>query len=198
MIEPGHPQYQRLTLHGQSISLYYSCSVDLSRKVYNFRAITVLLFLVEISNDTLYSASKIYWDHHIMDKDNNIDLLKVIADFLELGHVENIVAMFKQDTDLYALTGKLIRDERFNVRLGTAVLFEELAQIRREDISLAIPFLLPLLQKKNPVLRGESATILGIINTPDTLQHLRTLADDPDPQVREIVTDILDTRLDGL
>ena len=133
-----------------------------------------------------------------MDKDTNIDLLKVIADFLELGHVEKIVAMFKQDTDLYALTGKLIRDERFNVRLGTAVLFEELAQIRPEDISLAIPFLLPLLQEKNPVLRGESATILGIINTPDTLQHLKTLADDPDPQVREIVTDILDKRLDRL
>ena len=132
-----------------------------------------------------------------MDKDNNIDLLKVVGDFLELGHVENIVAMFKQDTDLYALTGKLIRDERFTVRLGTAVLFEELAQIRPEDISLAIPFLLPLLQEENPVLRGEAATILGIINTPAALRQLETLVDDPDPQVREIITDILDKRQDG-
>ncbi len=124
-------------------------------------------------------------------KDNNIDLLKIISDFLELGHVENIVAMFKQDKDLYKLTGELVRDERFTVRLGTAVLFEELAAIRPEDMPLAIPFLLPLLQGKNPLLRGEAATILGIINTPAALQQLNTLADDPDPQVREIITDIL-------
>jgi len=50
---------------------------------------------------------------------------------------------------------------------------------------------LPLLQEKNPLLRGEAATILGIINTPAALQQLKTLADDPDPQVREIITDIL-------
>jgi len=127
----------------------------------------------------------------MLKKDNNIEMLKIIGDFLELGHVENIVAMFKQDKDLYALTGELVRDERFTVRLGTAVLFEELAEIRPEEMSLAIPFLLPLLQEKNPLLRGEAATILGIINTPDALQQLKTLADDPDPQVREIITDIL-------
>ena len=72
--------------------------------------------------------------------------------------------------------------------------FEELAEIRPEEISLAIPFLLPLLQEKNPLLRGEAATILGIINTPAALQQLKTLADDPDPQVREIISDILKKR----
>ena len=54
----------------------------------------------------------------MMNKDYNIDLLKVIADFLELGHVENIVAMFKQDTSLYNMTGNLVRDERFAVIKG--------------------------------------------------------------------------------
>ena len=48
-----------------------------------------------------------------MKKDFNIDMLQVIGDFLELGHVENIVAMFKQDRSLYNLTGALLRDERF-------------------------------------------------------------------------------------
>ena len=126
-----------------------------------------------------------------MDKDFNIDIKQVICDFLELGHVENIVAMFKQDRSLYSLTGDLLRDERFAVRLGTAVLFEELAVIRPQDISLAIPSLQPLLQEKNPLLRGEAATILGIIGTKDALEHLIKLTDDPDFQVREIITDIL-------
>jgi HEAT repeat protein len=127
----------------------------------------------------------------MMDKDYNIDLLKVIADFLELGHLENIVAMFKQDTSLYNLTGKLVRDERFAVRLGLAVLFEELAVVRPNDLPYAIPSLLPLLQEENPLLRGEAATILGIIGTRAALQLLLPLRDDPDPQVREIITDII-------
>ena len=127
----------------------------------------------------------------MMINDYNIDLLKIIGDFLELGHVENIVAMFKQDTSLYSLTGDLIRDERFSVRLGTAVLFEELVAMRPDGTSLAIPFFLPLLQEENPLLRGEAATILGIIGSPDALQHLRQLANDPDPQVLEIISDII-------
>jgi len=130
----------------------------------------------------------------MMINDYNIDLLKIIGDFLELGHVENIVAMFKQDTSLYSLTGDLIRDERFSVRLGTAVLFEELVAMRPDETSLAIPFLLPLLQEENPLLRGEAATILGIIGSPDALQHLRQLVNDPDPQVREIIHDIINQR----
>ena len=126
-----------------------------------------------------------------MKKDSNINILQVICDFLELGHAENIVAMFKQDTSLYNLTGDLLRDERFAVRLGTGVLFEELAVIRPKDIPLAIHSLLPLLQEQNPILRGEAATIIGIIGSEAALKHLIKLQDDPDSQVREIVIDIL-------
>jgi len=88
-----------------------------------------------------------------MTRDFNIDMLQVIGDFLELGHVENIVAMFKQDRNLYSLTGDLLRDERFTVRLGIGVLFEELAIIHPKEISLAIPSLLPLLQEQNPIFQ---------------------------------------------
>jgi hypothetical protein len=125
-----------------------------------------------------------------MNKDT-INIIKVISDFLELGHAENIVAMFKQDKSLYRLTGDLLRDERFTVRLGIAVLFEELASVRPDDISLAIPSLLPLLEEKNPILRGEAATILGIIGTAESINRLAQLQNDPDPQVKEIVNDII-------
>jgi predicted transcriptional regulator len=112
-----------------------------------------------------------------MKKDIDIDMHQVIGDFLELGHVENIVAMFKQESSLYDLTGDLLRDERFTVRLGVAVLFEELAVIRPLEISLAIP--------------SQAATILGIISSRDALKQLKKLEDDPDPQVREIIEDII-------
>ena len=151
-----------------------------------------MLFVVEICADTLYSASKmIRNEFKRMKKNSNIDMLQVIGDFLELGHVENIVAMFKQDRSLYNLTGDLIRDERFAVRLGIAVLFEELAVIHPQEMPLAIPSLLPLLQEQNPLLRGEAATILGIIGSKDAIKQLVKLKDDPDSQVREIITDII-------
>ena len=118
-------------------------------------------------------------------------MVQVIGDFLELGHVENIIAMFKQDRGLYDLTGDLLKDERFTVRLGIAVLFEELAVSHPQDVPLAIPSLLPLLQEQNPILRGEAATILGIIGSEFALEKLVHLKDDPDSQVREIISDIL-------
>ena len=126
-----------------------------------------------------------------MKKPYDIDIVQVIGDFLEMGHLENIVAMFKQDTGLYGLVGHLLQDDRYAVRLGIAVLFEELALLRPAEISLAVPTLLPLLENNNPILRGEAATLLGIIGTKEALVPLRKLANDRDPQIREIVSDIL-------
>ena len=126
-----------------------------------------------------------------MKKPYDIDIVQVIGDFLEMGHLENIVAMFKQDTGLYSLVGHLLQDDRYAVRLGIAVLFEELALLRPAEISLAVPTLLPLLENNNPILRGEAATLLGIIGTKEALAPLRKLANDPDPAIREIVSDIL-------
>ena len=126
-----------------------------------------------------------------MDETSRKELLQVIGDFLEMGHLENIVAMFKKDDSLYALTADLLRDERFAVRLGMAVLFEELVRLRPDDTPKAIASLLPLLTETVPVLRGEAANILGIISTNEALRSLKPLRNDPDPQVAEIVGDIL-------
>jgi len=127
----------------------------------------------------------------MMNETEEQELLKVIGDFLEMGHVENIMAMFKQDTSLYKLTGALLRDERFMVRMGVAVLFEELVKIRPEEVSLAIPSLLPLLKDETPWVRGEAVNILGTIGTSEALEQIRPMANDPDPQVREITADFL-------
>lgn len=117
---------------------------------------------------------------------------QVIGDFLEMGHADNIIAMFKQDPGLFAWTGDLLHDERFAVRLGLVVVFEELAGIGHQQIGLAIPALQPLLDEGAPAyVRGEAATILGLIGTDEALRLLRPLRDDADAQVREIVQDIL-------
>ncbi len=119
------------------------------------------------------------------------DLVKTIADFLEMGHVENIIAMFRQEPDYYRLSGDILRDERFAVRMGMAVLFEEMQTLRPDDIEQAIPSLIPLLGENNPFLRGEAANLLGLINTDAARKLLQPLINDPDPQVAEIARDAL-------
>lgn len=124
--------------------------------------------------------------------DDDRELLKVIGDFLEQGLAENIAAMYRQDPGLHRLTGELLRDERFMVRMGVAVLYEELAVTRPGELALAIPGLIPLLAAPLPYVRGEACTILGLINNETARELLRSMAGDPDPQVREIVADCLD------
>ena len=119
------------------------------------------------------------------------ELLKVIGDFLEKGFAENIVAMFKKEPELHRLSGELLKDERFMVRMGVAVLYEELAVIRPAEIALAIPGLRPLLADETAYVRGEACNLLGIINNGEALELLAAKSDDPDPQVREIVADFL-------
>jgi HEAT repeat protein len=116
---------------------------------------------------------------------------KVIADFLEMGLVDNVIAMFRQDENLYDWTGLLLNDERFMVRMGMVVLMEELVRTERDKAARAIPALLPLLEDAPSYVRGEAVTILGLIGTEEAMLHVRPLLDDPDPQVREIVQDLL-------
>lgn len=103
-----------------------------------------------------------------MTKISDEELVRTIGEFIELGHVENIVAMFKQDPGYYRFTGDLLRDERFVVRMGMVLLFEELVAIRPDEVSLAVPTLLPLLTEE-AYIRGEAVTLLGIIATREAL-----------------------------
>ncbi len=119
------------------------------------------------------------------------ELKIVIADFLEMGHVDNIIAMFRKDHHYFSWTGELLLDDRFNVRLGVAILFEELQTLQPDNLPLAIPSLQLLLDNDSPLIRGEAIGILGIIGTTAAVELIRTLQDDPSPQVREMVEMVL-------
>jgi len=122
---------------------------------------------------------------------SDAELLKTIGDFLEQGFVENIVSMFKADAGYYRFVGDLLRDERFRVRMGVAVLFEWLIEERPEQVELAIPFLEPVLEEADAYMRGDTLTVLGIIGSERALDLVREKLSDSDPQVVEIAQDIL-------
>lgn len=128
---------------------------------------------------------------------SDAELQRVIADFLALGHVDNIVALFRQDPAYLAWTGQLLTDPRFSVRLGVSVLFEHLTGLCPDQCALAIPSLIA--QLTNPIdwVRGEAASVLAIIGTAEALAPLRPLLADPSPQVVELVGDILGISTNG-
>jgi HEAT repeat protein len=131
-----------------------------------------------------------------MDQVSDEELKRVIKDFLDMGHVENIVAMFRHDPIYYTWTGEILDDERFNVRLGVSVLFEELRTLQPERLALAIPSLSLLLQSASALIRGEAINVLGIIGTDEAIRLVRKMLGDPSPQVKEMAELVLDGEAD--
>ena len=135
--------------------------------------------------------------NHSPQEVSDEDLVTVIADFLSLGHVDNIVAMVRQEPRYLAWAGQLLEDERYAVRIGVSVLFEYLVDLFPADLPLALPGLLERLHHPTEWVRGEAASVLGIIGSDEALAALPPLLKDPSPQVVEIVHDILDTTRHG-
>lgn len=134
---------------------------------------------------------------HTTQEVSDEDILVVIADFLALGHVDNIVAMVRQEPRYLAWSGRLLEDERYAVRIGVSVLFEYLIELSPEHLALALPGLLERLDHPTEWVRGEAATVLGIIGSEEALTALPPLLNDPSPQIVEIVQDILDATRHG-
>ena len=128
-----------------------------------------------------------------MNEVSDTELLTVIKDFLEMGHVENIAAMFHQEPRYLEWAGAILDDERFNVRLGVSVLFEELQYRNCPNLERATGSLQELLSSDQPLLRGEALSVLAIIAPPGLREHAEAMRDDPDPQVREVAADIIET-----
>ncbi|HHD56522.1 MAG TPA: HEAT repeat domain-containing protein [Desulfobulbaceae bacterium] len=122
---------------------------------------------------------------------SDAELLQVMADFLNMGHVENIVAMYRQDRRYYDWTGDLLTDERFAVRLGVSVLFEYLIEDGPDGVALAVPSLVRQLGNEKSWVRGEAVSVLGIIGSREALAWVKTMTGDPDDQVVEVARDIL-------
>ncbi len=101
------------------------------------------------------------------------ELLKLIADHMEGGLLENIMDMFKHDRSLYRFLPGIMADERGRVRLGTAALVEALLDEHREDIENQVPAVGGLLDHEDPTIRADAAYLLGIIGGEEALRYLR-------------------------
>jgi hypothetical protein len=118
--------------------------------------------------------------------------IKMIADHMENGFLENIVAMFRQDKSYYPHIGDLMGDERMQVRIGTFALVETLMAEDFESIVSAIPGIAKLLKDENPTIRGDAAHLLGIIGHKDALPFLSAISDETSALVRETIEEAIE------
>ena len=122
----------------------------------------------------------------------NFNIKKLIADYIGDGFLDNIVDMFKHDKSLYSLIGELMSDERIMVRIGISALVETLRKEDPENVSRALPSIIPLLEDENPILRGDAAYILGIIGHTDAIPFLRKTSQDEHVHIRTIAKESIE------
>ncbi len=116
---------------------------------------------------------------------------EMIADYMENGFLNDIIDMFKNDRRLFTFLGDLIADERGRVRLGTVALVEEMREIYPEEVVGAIPDIAESLKAVNPIIRADTAYLLGVINHTDAFPYLSEAVNDENALVREAVEETI-------
>jgi hypothetical protein len=118
--------------------------------------------------------------------------IKMIAEHMETGFLENIVDLFKHDKSYYPYLGDLMGDERGQVRIGTFALVETMMDEDYEAIVSAIPGIANLLKDENPTIRGDAAHLLGVIGHRDALPFLSAISDEKSDLVKETIEEAIE------
>jgi HEAT repeat protein len=128
----------------------------------------------------------------VKDREDIESTIKMIADHMENGFLENIAAMFRQDESYYPYIGDLMGDERGQVRIGTFALVEILMDEDLKNIISAIPGIGKLLKDENPTIRGDAAHLLGVIGHKDALPYLSAVSDEKSALVMETIAEAIE------
>ena len=121
------------------------------------------------------------------------ETLKLVADHMEGGFLENIMDMFRHDTELYSLVPSLMHDERTRVRLGTVALVEALMQEHGPHVQSLVPGLSGLLGHEAPAIRADAAYLMGIIGGGEAIAHIKAAAaTEAELAVRHVLEDTLE------
>ena len=118
--------------------------------------------------------------------------IRMIADYMENGYLENIIDMFKHGPEYYQYIGTLLGDERMGVRIGTFALVETLVDVENNNLPSSMPGIVSLLNDPNITIRGDAAHLLGIIGNRDALPYLEKALHDEHEMVRENVSEAIE------
>ena len=122
---------------------------------------------------------------------NDSEMRSMLVDYMGRGFLDNIIALFRQDSSLYRFIADMLGNDNIRVRLGATALVEELARERRNELRAAVPGLVALLGHDNPTIRGDAASVLGIIGDQGAKEALQACLNDRHAGVREAVREAL-------
>ena len=123
---------------------------------------------------------------------NDIEMRAMLIEYMGNGFLENIIALLKLDNSLYRFIPDLLGDDNLRVRLGATALVEELVAEHRVELTAAVPGTIELLNHESPNIRGDAASVLGIIRDASAINALQRCLHDDHPGVREIARDALE------
>jgi hypothetical protein len=101
------------------------------------------------------------------------------------GDAGKLAHMMIGDEDVYPGALELLTDPDWSVRLGMMVVLEEVADSKPELVKRTYPYLMSLLDREEPNLRGDTAYLLGRIGDTHVLGRLEILTNDNNPEVAE-------------
>jgi len=119
------------------------------------------------------------------------EMRDMLIDYMGRGFLDNITALFRQDATVYRFIADMVGSENMRVRLGATALVEELARDHRQELRSSVPGLIGLLRHENPTVRGDAASVLGIIQDKSSEDALRESLKDSNPGVREAAREAL-------
>lgn len=119
------------------------------------------------------------------------EIKNMLVEYMGMGFLDNIIALFKQDRSLCRFVPDMLGDENMRVRLGTTALIEELSSEHKMELRNAVPGVIELLKHENPTIRGDAAYVLGIIKDRSAREALVACLHDSHVSVREVVNDAL-------
>lgn len=119
------------------------------------------------------------------------EMKAMLIEYMGKGFLDNIIALFRQDSSLFRFVADMLGAGDLRVRLGTVALVEELAAGHGSELRAAVPGLIELLNHENPTVRGDAASVLGTIKDGSARAALEACLQDSHPGVREAARDAL-------
>ncbi len=119
------------------------------------------------------------------------EMKAMLVEYMGRGFLENIIALFRQDPTAYRFIADMLGNDNIRVRLGATALVEELAREHQAELRSAVPGVIALLRHENPTIRGDAASVLGLIGDEASAGALQECLQDSHPGVREAARDAL-------
>lgn len=112
-------------------------------------------------------------------------------ELLTTGELKKVIALLKKEPELFKHLPPMMQNKEvaLGAKIGIGAIFEEFQG--RQEIQLLIPDLSKLLTSDNVHIRNDACYYLGLTESPDAIDAIKSLANDEAAEVRETVQDAL-------